>query len=443
MRTEFLSPGVRDVSVTLGARMATIVPGLAIQSCLAWFLEPSGRGSYAICLMFAAIIGVVFKFGFDAAAQYFMASKRFSVSEGMTVWIVLGGLGGFLAIMAGLFVIRLPLESFRKAPDTALLLAVMLAAVQIWSTSLLLLLTAVRAFTYYAIINIVQSLLRLGGTVLLIKVLGWGVGGAVAANIAAAGLVIIMVLLYFHRHFDLHWVCPTREHIRDMVGYGARYYFASLSNMMNAQVGVLVLFLFASESAIGLFAAGVALVMKVLMIADSVAGVIHPRVASDATGRPELTARCARVVTVLCGGCVLLIAVFAEPIVSVLLSDRFLPAVPIIRIVAIGVVLRSAAKIIVPYLNGTNHPGVFSIATLCSTVTNLVLLMILLPLMGLIGAAWAMTAGSFVGAAIMVSSFQRFSGLTLMQAWRPRVEDFAFFRELWRGQQARQPEGKP
>ena len=95
--------------------------------------------------------------------------------------------------------------------------------------------------------------------------------------------------------------------------------------------------------------------------------------------------------------------------------------------------LRSAAKIIVPYLNGTNHPGVFSIATLCSTVTNLVLLLVLLPRMGLVGAAWAMTAGSFVGTAILVYSFARFSGLTLVQTWRPRAEDFAFLLEMWRG----------
>lgn len=430
---KLFAPGIRDVSVTLGARVAAIVPGLAIQSCLAWFLEPSGRGSYAVCMMFAAILSVAFLFGFDAAAQYFIASKRFSVSQGVTVWMVLGGLGGLLAVVVGLLVIRLPIESFRKAPELALTLAVVLAAVQLWSTSLLLLLTAVRAFTYCAIINIVQSILRLGGTVLAIKVMGWGVGGAVAANIAAAGFVIILALIYFRRKFDLHWVRPTWERLRYMAGYGARYYLASISNMMNAQIGVLVLFLFASESKIGLFAAGVALVMNVLMIADAVAGVILPRVASDAAGRPELTAMCARVVTALCGGCVLLIAVFAEPIVSVLLSDRFLPAVPIIRIVAIGAVLRSTAKIIVPYLNGTNHPGVFSIATLCSTVTNLVLLLVLLPRMGLVGAAWAMTAGSFVGTAILVYSFRRFSGLTLLQTWRPRTEDFAFLLEMWHG----------
>jgi O-antigen/teichoic acid export membrane protein len=56
-------------------------------------------------------------------------------------------------------------------------------------------------------------------------------------------------------------------------------------------------------------------------------------------------------------------------------------------ILAHGVFVRSISKLTISYFNGTNHPGVSSIAVVSGVITNLVLLAVLLPLMGLSGAA--------------------------------------------------------
>jgi len=66
-------------------------------------------------------------------------------------------------------------------------------------------------------------------------------------------------------------------------------------------------------------------------------------------------------------------------------------------------------------------------------VTNVVLLMVLLPRIGLIGAAWALTGGYFLGGTVLVWAFRKQSGLPLTECWLPRRVDLIFVRNAWRG----------
>lgn len=102
----------------------------------------------------------------------------------------------------------------------------------------------------------------------------------------------------------------------------------------------------------------------------------------------------------------------------VLFSREFLDAVPLIRVLALGVIVRCAYKVVVPYLAGTDRPGMASLAVGIGTTVNLVLLLVLLPTVGLTGAAIAMTVGYLVSSFILGLSFRPYSGIGFRQTWR-------------------------
>ena len=58
-------------------------------------------------------------------------------------------------------------------------------------------------------------------------------------------------------------------------------------------------------------------------------------------------------------------------------------------------------------------------------MVNVVVLVVLLPPMGLMGAAMAMTAGYLASGLILVFAFRSASGLSLRDAWAPRASDLA------------------
>jgi O-antigen/teichoic acid export membrane protein len=427
-----MGSGLRDVSVTFGSRIAMLVLGLGLQSCLAWFLGPAGRGEYAVCLIYMTVLSISCTFGVDAAAQYLVASKEFSVSEAVSVLLFLEIIGAVLATVGGLAAVYLPLEFFAKASTTSFFIAVLSAPWQMWTASLLLILASTRDFSFQAGAVVVQALLRFVGTVLLVKVAGLAVNGAVAANLLAFAITTFLTLSFLRRRHHLHWVRPAWKRIRRTLGYGGRYYFAAFGTLVNVQIGVIMMAFFASADDIGLFHAASSLILFVVVISDTVGAVIHPRIAADPRGRPELAAQSVRLVGMVCGCIVLLLAAFARPIIAVLLSPQFLPAVPVIWILAPAVIYRAGTKVLVHYFNATDHPGIFSASTITGMVFNFVLLLILLPRMGLQGAAWAMSIAYFCGGTVLAAAFWRLSGLTFAASFLPQRADLTFVLDLGR-----------
>jgi O-antigen/teichoic acid export membrane protein len=420
-----MASGLRDFTITFGSKILMLVAALGSQSCLAWFLGPAGRGSYTVVMLFAALLTMVFVFGTDVAGRYYVANARFTLSEGVSHVLACGLLGCAMAVGTGLIIMQLPVAFLSKASAQSFYLALATIPLTLFSYAFLVLLTALREFGWYAVVGICNSVMWLVLSVLFLWVLKWDVDGAVLTSLVTSALTLVGVLVVLRWKHGLSLVWPTLKGISEMFRYGIRYYVGKISNQANFQIGTIILAFFATREEIGLFSLAVAMTIQIMMVPDALGDVVMPRVAGDSRGRPELVTQVNRMVSLICGPMLLVLAVFADPIVSVLFSPAFLPTVPIIRILAVGFFLRSACKMIEYYFLMTNHPGVSSTATMAGVIVNLGLLWLLMPLMGLLGAAIAMTASYAVSSALLVIAFRRYSGMSLSTMWRYQRSDSA------------------
>lgn len=427
-----MTPGIRDFLITFGGRLATLLAMLGTQSCLAWVLGPADRGSYAVCMLLASLLTVVFAIGCDTAAEYYVASKKASVSQVVTSLLVLGGGGAALAILAGEVLLQTPLALMKKASVTEIQLGLLLIPVGFLSVSIANLLNPLREFFWSAVFSVTAVLVQLALTLVFLLVFPWRVTGALLATLATAAGTLVAAVVFLRRRHHLRLVLPSMRCLGGMLHYGLRYYVGKLSNETNLQVGAILLALFASPEEIGIFSVAAMSTTRVLMVPDALGTVLLPRVAIDAGGRAELVARSARVVTILCGGALLALGVLAHPIVAILFSPKFLPMVPLIWILCLGVWLRSGSKTFVPYLTGTDRPGTASVAVVVGVGVNLALVLALMPSMGMAGAAVAMTAGYVVSSIILTATFRRHSRLAMGAILRPRRADWAPVVSFWR-----------
>jgi len=427
-----LKTGLHDFSLTFTAKLVTIITVLGTQSCLAWFLGPEGRGSYAVCVIFAMVLSTFFVIGCDVASLYFVASGRFSISEGLTYTLIYGGIGSLLAMAVGLGILQFDFPFLSKAGRLAFHLALLSIPFSLFSLILLNLLTAVRHFTQYALVLIGQGLSNLIFVLIYVRLLGGGVNGALLAVITASLITILFTLYLFRRDFAVTWCRPKLARLKEMIHYGARYYLGKISNMANFQIGTIILAFFAGKAEIAFFAVAMRVAVQVLIIPDALTSVLIPRSARDQEGKKKLVALCSRLTALICGLGLLVLGLLAEPLVKLVFSPAFLPAVPLIRIVCLGVWIRAAGKVFVPYLIGTDHPGIASLSVGAGMLVNLAALAVFLPRLGLPGAALAVTLSYFVSSTILLIGFMRFSGLTLRQTWAPRRTDLNFLIELIR-----------
>ena len=427
-----MASGLRDAGVTLTARIVSLVIMLASQSALAWMLGASGRGSYAVCMVFAMVLRIFASVGCGVASPYFIASGRLTLSEGTSNTLVYMVLSSLVGIGVGLALTVLPLPFLAKAQWGSFVLALGMIPSLIAYEVVAQILTAIRRFTAYAVFTTVLPVLQLVLILILPGLLGWGVNGALLAVICAAALTTALILAYLRLRCALTWVRPSASQLGMMFRFGLRYYLGKLSNLANTKVGTIILAFFATSEDIGLFALAMALVGAVEMIPDTLSIVLLPRVAEDKTGRPELTAQAARLLALICGTALLVLAVLADVVIAILFPPEFAPAAILVRILCVGMVVRCASKVLVPYLIARDHPGLASLSVAAGVGVNLAVLWTLLPRIGVSASALAVTLSYLVSSTVLQIAFSHVSGMGLIATWRIRKADFAAFAPLWR-----------
>ncbi|MFO7891948.1 MAG: oligosaccharide flippase family protein [bacterium] len=423
-----MASGLRNFNSVLISKILMLILALGTQIILARFLGPEGRGSYAVCIMLAGLLNIIFIPACDVAIVYFVSSGRMNLSEGLIYAFIYGIIGSAVAISAGFILIQFPLTIFEKADLSSFYLAYISIPFSLFALVFSRLLTATGDFLWFSFSTILIRLLQLLLVLFLIGVFSLGVKGALFAVIISAMITILFSLVILNRKYDLRFVKPQMGKLVNMIHYGLRYYIGKISNLANVKIGTIILSFFATRAQIGFFDIAVQLGTKTMLIPDALITVLTPKVAKYKESTKDLVAMCSRLTGIISFFMLLVLTVFANQIVITLFSSEFLLVVPLLRVIAIGVLIRSISKVFVPYLLGTDHPGIISIGVSLGTIINLVLLWVLLPVIGLIAGGLAITAGYIVSSAIIIVAFKNVSRLGFKEIFKVKRSDFSFLR---------------
>lgn len=153
-----------------------------------------------------------------------------------------------------------------------------------------------------------------------------------------------------------------------------------------------------------------------------------PRIASDADRRIAIVCRYLRLSGLFTGLVLILLVLISVPLVRILLSPSFLPAVPLIWILAPGLLFYGWGTILTGYFRVINRPGLTSWSIWVGLMTNGLVFYALYPEIGVSAAAWSMSLGFGVRTLILIAAYQRTSGAGLLQTFWPQREDIALIR---------------
>ena len=323
-----------------------------------------------------------------------------------------------LAGAVGWFSLNLPVRFFSQASQEEFLLSLLLIPMIVFAETFSLLLTAVRHFRSFAAINLFRGVCQLLMTVFLVWWLGLGVIGALLAFIITGLLAVLLCLIVLRRTCFLTWVSPSWSQLKEVLSHGIRQYIPKIGSLVNTQAGTVFLAFVATKTEIGWFAIASRMAVLVLMFPHSLNTVLLPRIAADEHGRKDLVARAMRVSFAACGAIFLFLALFGTVIVTMVFSAEFLPAVKLIRILAIGGTCYSVGNIVLTYLIGIGRPGRGAAAIAAGIILNLIVLFLLTPTIGVSGAAWAMTANYVFSSVILMWLFFHSSNVRLQEVVR-------------------------
>lgn len=423
-----LQSGIADAGVVLATKIWLILAGLINQALLAWLLAPEGRGAYAVCFTFATVLGAFFTLASERSAQYYLMKNQMTLSQAVILGTTLTFLGSLLAIVVGYLLINQDISYFHKAEHGDFLLALVLVPLSTVNTALGMQLAGLRRFIEVGLISVVRLSFNMALFFLLMSVWKLGVTGGLVTLIICQTIGLAAHLFVLRRFCGLALEWPERQHFLWVLNYGIRFYVAWSCGLTQRVIGTVLLGMVASQAEIGIFAASVALVNRTLVFSDSIDPVILPRIAKRGTAWAPLAEQAGRISGLLTVFAVVGLVVVSYPVVWIVLSPAFLPAVDMIWILGISIVIVGYSKSLVTYLQATNQPGATSWMVCTSLGVNSVATLTLYPILGVSGAAWAMVLAVFARTAVLFFFYHRATGRSPLQALRPKLDDLTFMK---------------
>ncbi len=417
----------RDVALLTAIRLASVGAGFLTNVIGARVLGGSAMGAAGVAMTVATISALVANGGLNIAAIYFLGRRpaeraeivRYSVTLGLGAAAVAGFLVGVAApILAGLFV-DLPGELFVAA-------AVLAAAIIGFELTGSLVLGLDRRDAYLRVQSIegLGSLAATAAIVFLVSATAAGyVAAAAFAYLAAAayatfvaGRTVRAGLLGFSGRFA-----------REALALGLRGQAGNILQYLNLRLDLLLIPLFADLRAAGIYLVAVRMSEVVTQVASAGAAFLFPAVARDEEGSVELTQRTTRLtlaVVIVIGA---VIAVGADLLLTGFFGREFGAGATALRISMVAMVPLSITRLLASDLKGRGRPGIVSIGAAVALVATVVFNLLLIPAMGIEGAAIASLIAYALGACVLMAAFRR---LAEASPWSllPRASDFG---RLW------------
>jgi O-antigen/teichoic acid export membrane protein len=218
--------------------------------------------------------------------------------------------------------------------------------------------------------------------------------------------------------------------MRRLMKFGMQGQAGNIVQTLNYRLDSYLVALFVSSAGVGLYANGVAVSEALWLIANSVAVVLIPKLASS---DPEYAARttpliCRNTILVTALGAVVVAA--ASPVaVPLVFGDEFEGSVEPLLWLLPGAIALSGAKVLSAYVFSQGKPMINTWISIATLVITVVLDIVLIPPLGVPGAAIASTIAYLANLAMTLVAYRRISGGTVADAVLPRPSDVAVFVE--------------
>lgn len=423
----------RNIFITLSTRLMIIIFSLVSSVVLARYLGPEGRGLFALVLLLPELARSFGLLGIDQANGVYAGldpkSCRILVWQSLVIAGVVGGAVaaagiGFFALGAPGFpeLIQGPLWLYAFP----LLMVPVTIIIEYWQAIL-------RGMNRILMQNLIDVGTRLSSLLLvLLFVVGLrlDVAGVVFANaLSTIGTLVVTVVLL--RSVGA-WGKPVFDASlwRRTIRFALPAYGGNVAAYLNYRVDEIIIATMLPPEQLGFYVIAVGLVERLWILPGAVATALLPHLTNSAERDPVLSATIARHVMFWVGAGCIFIFIFSDMIVEVLFSSAFAPVVAPLRWLLPGIFALSVAKVVLAEVIAQEKPHYPSFASGIAVVANIAANFLLVPYMGISGAALASSISYSLLALMWIWYYLRECGVR----WTvlvPCTGDILIYTSLW------------
>jgi len=416
---------LRNILTTLGARVTTLMLALVSSIVLARSLGPDGVGLFALVLLLPGWAKALGLFGFEQANAVYAGLEP--TRRPTLVWqsaAIAGLVGGITALAgAGYFVLHAPgSEVLRQGPLWLYLLPLAILPVNLvveyWWAIL-------RGMNRILALSSVEVGMKATSLTLIIVLVGWlklRVTGAVTANLVADLATVTLIAVLLRRFGVLRRPSLDVPLLKRTFRFALPAHGATVTSFANYRAGELVTAMLLPPDQLAFYVIAVGLGERLWILTGSVANALLPHLTNSPTRDPALPALVARHVMIWTAGACLFLFAGAKVIIRLLYSSTFVPAAAPLRWLLPGILVLSVGKVLLAELLAREKSRYQFLASVSAAALNLIGTLVLVPGMGISGAALASSISYSVLSLLLIWCYLRETG----QPWSrlvPRPSD--------------------
>lgn len=382
--------GVRqNFSWLLSSKFFLILIGVITGGVINRALGLAGRGILAEMQTWAALFAVIFSFSIDTVTYHCSNRSTYPQTDQtkFVTLLLLNLIYSFIAVFfLTLFVVFIPRQVSPSMSEFLVLWDIFLV-VFILSNNLTIFFQALGNIKLAAVVGLLQGVFSLViisvGYFLDLLNLRFVVVYQILVQLS--GLIIIGYIVLKEKWLNGVF-SPSLA--RQMVKAGVQQHIATVATFVYTKINQIIVYRYCGEAAAGLLAVPLTIATYLIIVPNTLQTVLYPRVIHEVDSF-EVTIRALRLAFYAWGGLIVMIILFAKPILFVYGGSKFLEATGVFRVLMIGFWLFPLSGIVAPYCVKVGAFLACSISALIVGVLSIVINLLLVPKFSAVGAAWA------------------------------------------------------
>ncbi len=429
-RWRFSRASVRLTLANAAFSAITLISG----PILARALGPGGRGDLAAILVPLAWTPAVAVLGQDIFATREAARGRAVGTLLLSVGALLFAIGLLVALLG------IPLSSLlaqdRDVVRTYLLIGFATMPVVLLCMLLIGVSTGLERWRLVIVARLVPICVTLVGLVALFVAGSLTVGSAAAVYISVSvGAILLVSPVLRHRRFRF-----DASVVREGIPFGAKAWAGHVADLANARLDQLLMITLVAPRELGLYVVAANVGSFAWVITG---GISPPLLARISAGEVELAPRALRTVLAVLAVLTVVVAGATPWLLDLLFGSDFADAAePAWILLAAGLPF-AGAEILKQTLNGIGRPGLPAIGQAAALLVTVPGLLVLLPMIGIVGAALVSLVAYTVNFVILLIATIKICRMKLSELLVPNRDDLAWLLEFVRSRiRFREPAGR-
>jgi O-antigen/teichoic acid export membrane protein len=405
-----------DILGLIGSRGMLVVFGLGTGVLTARWLGPHDRGLFTVLLLLPQTLVAFTKMGVAQANVYHIRRRGVSVetisSNAFVLCVVLSI--AMLAVCWGGG--KAVLDPFTKGAEPAFVwLTLMLIPFILVESYFLSILQAIEDFRAYNLQSVYKAILGFAGVATALLLFHGGLWEALVSQVVVLTGVNVWLLYRVHRIAPFHFRWDGAVG-RSTLVFGTKSYLQTLAAHLHYRIGLYLVAFYLNPTEVAFYSIAINVTNPILHIPDAVGTVIFPKLAgsSEAAAHQRTSLMCRHTVFATVMASVFYVGAGSQ-LLTFFYGDRYAPAIAPMFMMLPGIIMISMYQILTRYFTSRNRQQVNILAAGVALLVNTALNVLLIPRMGIGGAAIATAVSYTIAAAMLLVMFVRESGASLRQ----------------------------